>query len=443
MSKVCDLASPILLPDSHKPLKKNRMHSSYYDASAQARDAFPRLEGDIRTDVCIIGGGYTGLSAALDLRAAGFSVTLLEAARIGHGASGRNGGQIATGYTPGMIETEHLVGREEGRRLWQFSIEASNLLKERIQDYAIDCDLRPGEFYAAIKPRHRDWLLQEQAHCERAYGYEQYRWLDTAAFRGQVASERFCGALYDAAGGHLHPLNYLLGLGRAAAAAGVDIYEGSEARSVVEGDKPVVTTEAGHVTADFVILAGNAYLGDLKPQLAAKFIPVDAYIIATEPLGEARAQALMKTAACVSDMNYNLDYFRMSADNRLLYGGRDKLIGRAAPEEALRGNMLATFPELADVAVDYVWGGKVAITRNLLPDVGRIGSNIYYAQGYSGQGVPLSAIVGRLLAEAVQGQAERFDIFARIPHKRFPGGTALRLPLLSLARLYYEIRDAL
>ncbi|WP_334128729.1 NAD(P)/FAD-dependent oxidoreductase [Sneathiella sp.] len=419
------------------------MQGSYYDASAHLREDFPRLAGVRQADVCIVGGGYTGLIAALELRLAGFTVTLLEARRIGFGASGRNGGQIATGYSPGMCETADIVGAAAAKQLWDLSVEASAMLRAVIRRHDIDCDLQPGEFYAAIKPRHRDWLHREQEYCERAFGYTQYRWWDTEDFRAQVVSDRFCGALYDEAGGHLHPLNYLLGLGRAAKAAGVEIFEHSEVLNLREGTRPVAETAEGRVTADFVILAGNAYLGNLQAKLAAKFIPVDAYIIATEPLGQMRARAIMNTDACVSDMNYNLDYFRLSADTRLLYGGRDKVIGHRAPREALRANMVATFPGLADVAVDYVWGGKVAITRNLLPDVGRIGANIYYAQGYSGQGVPLSAIVGRLLAEAISGQAARFDVFARIPHKAFPGGTMLRRPLLSLARLYYELRDAL
>ncbi|MEX1036159.1 MAG: FAD-binding oxidoreductase [Sneathiella sp.] len=415
----------------------------YYDASANARADFPRLVGGQRADVCVIGGGYTGLCAALELAGKGFAVTLLEAERIGFGASGRNGGQIATGYTPGMVDTEALVGREDAARLWDFSVEATRLLKERIARHNIACDLKDGEFYAAVKPRHRDWLLKEQAHCEKAYGYSTYKWIDRQALGDYLATDRFCGALFDEDGGHLHPLNYVLGLSDAAAAAGVTIYEDSRVTEVTDGTSPVVTTADGSVTASYVVLAGNAYLGDLSKSLAAKIIPVDTCIIATEPLGEEQARALMATEACVSDTNFNLDYFRISADHRLLYGGRDKLISRRnVAGAALRENMLATFPQLGDVKVDFAWGGKVAVTRNLLPDVGRSG-NIYYAQGYSGQGVPLSAIVGRVIGEAIAADAGRFDVFARIPHKPFPGGTALRVPLLSLARLYYEFRDAL
>ncbi|WP_340150181.1 FAD-binding oxidoreductase [uncultured Sneathiella sp.] len=419
------------------------MSISYYDASANARADFPRLKGAMRADVCVIGGGYTGLCAALELAERGFSVTLLEAERIGFGASGRNGGQIATGYTPGMVETEEIVGAEEATRLWDFSVEATRLLKERIARHNIACDLRHGELYAAVKPRHREWLLAEQAHCERLYGYERYKWIPEEELGGYLATDRYFGALLDEDGGHLHPLNYVLGLSAAAVEAGVTIYEESRVTEVVDGSKPVVKTEDGTVTAEYVVLAGNAYLGDLSKSLAAKIIPVDTCIIATEPLGAARAKSLMMTEACVSDTNYNLDYFRLSADNRLLYGGRDKLVsGRKMAGTALKDNMLATFPQLDDVKVEYIWGGRVAVTRNLLPDVGRWG-NIYYAHGYSGQGVPLSAIAGRVIGEAIAGDAGRFDVFARIPHKPFPGGTALRVPLLSLARLYYEFRDAL
>lgn len=420
------------------------MNVSYYDASAIARAEYPQLKGERKADVCIVGAGYTGLCTALDLAEAGFSVTLLEAKRIGFGASGRNGGQIATGYSPGMIDTEELVGREDAARLWEFSAEAIRLLKDRIARHDIDCDLKEGELYAAVKPRHRDWLLDELAHCEKAYGYSNYSWIDEPDLGELLATERFCGALYDSAGGHLHPLNYALGLGRAAQEAGVTIFENSAVLEITEGLAPLVRTEKGTVQARHVVLAGNAYLADLDRTLAAKIIPVDACIIATEPLGQARARSLMNTKACVSDTNFNLDYFRMSADHRLLYGGQDRLIGhRKMADEALRENMLVTFPQLEDVKIDYAWGGKVAVTRNFLPDVGRKGGNVYYAQGYSGQGVPLSAIVGRLLSEAIRGDASRFDVFARIPHKPFPGGTALRVPLLSIARLYYELKDAL
>lgn len=420
------------------------MNISYYDASAPTRAGYPRLKGAQTADVCIVGAGYTGLCAALDLAAAGLSVILLESERIGFGASGRNGGQIATGYSPGMIDTEALVGPEDARRLWDLSSEAIRLQKERIAHHNIACDLKAGELYAAVKPRHRDWLLEEQEHCEKNYGYRDYRWLEQEELGDYINSERFCGGLLDSSGGHLHPLNYALGLGRAAHDAGVQIFEDSRVEEVKKGKTAVVTTEEGSVTARYVVLAGNAYLADLDHSLAAKIIPVDACIIATEPLGEARAKALMPADICVSDTNFNLDYFRMSADHRLLYGGQDKLISkRTMAGAALRENMLATFPELEDVKIDYIWGGKVAVTRNLLPDVGRMDGNIYYAQGYSGQGVPLSGIVGRLIAEAIQGDADRFDVFARIPHKAFPGGTALRVPLLSIARLYYELRDAL
>tara|TARA_R110002110_G_scaffold31380_1_gene110579 strand:+ start:241 stop:1500 length:1260 start_codon:yes stop_codon:yes gene_type:complete len=419
------------------------MSVSYYDASANTRADFPHLAGEMRADVCVIGGGYTGLSAALELAEKGFAVTLLEAERIGFGASGRNGGQIATGYTPGMVDTQEIVGPDETARLWDFSVEATRLLKDRIASHNIDCDLRHGELYAAVKPRHRDWLLEELTHCEKAYGYERYKWIDREDLGNHLATDRYCGALLDEEGGHLHPLNYALGLSMAATAAGVTIYENSRVTEVTDGRTARVITAAGSVTADYVVLAGNAYLGDLSKTLAAKIIPVDTCIIATEPLGAARTKTLMMTDACVSDTNFNLDYFRMSADYRLLYGGRDKLISDGnVTGAALRRNMLATFPQLEDVKIDYAWGGKVAITRNMLPDVGRRG-NIYYAQGYSGQGVPLSAIVGRVIGEAIAGDAGRFDVFARIPHKPFPGGTALRVPLLTLARLYYGLRDAL
>ncbi|MCF8468066.1 MAG: FAD-binding oxidoreductase [Sneathiella sp.] len=420
------------------------MTASYYESSANPRTAFPCLTENVKADICVIGAGYTGLCAALELREKGFSVVVLEAEKVGFGASGRNGGQIATGYSPGMIETEEIVGREDAKKLWELSEEASQLLKARISRHGIDCGLKEGELYAATKPGHRRWLLDEQELCERHYHYETYRWVDETELGGLLATERYCGALLDTAGGHLHPLNYALGLAAAAHAAGVMIYEETRALAIAHRGAPVITCGGGTVTAQHVVLAGNAYLGDLDKSLAARIIPVSAFMIATEPLGQERANELIRTEACVADTDFNLDYYRISADHRLLYGGRDYAgRGNSEQKDRLRLNMLKTFPQLADVKIDFAWGGKVAVTRRRLPDIGRAGSNVYYAHGYSGQGVPLSSIAGKVLAEAIAGDAGRFDAFARIPHKPFPGGTALRVPLLSLAMFYYRLRDLL
>lgn len=422
------------------------MTSSYYESSANPRRRFPMLAGDQSTDICVIGGGYTGLLTALELAERGQTVILLEAMHVGAGASGQNGGQIANGFSPGMIDTAEIVGEEDAAKLWALSVEATALLKSRISRHDIACDLKKGEIYAATRESHRRWLLEEKELCEDRYGYQNYRWIEAEELPGFVGTERYCGALLDLDGGHLHPLNYALGLADAAHAAGVRIFEQSAVRSFdmkARKGMAVVRCSTGRVYAEKVVLACNGYLGDLSPRLARRIIPVNAAMIATEPLGKARACKILPSDACVADTEYNLDYFRLSADYRLLYGGRDRM-GTPDPEgKGLIANMLKTFPDLEEAEIDFVWGGKVAMTRRMLPDMGRIGANLYYAQGYSGQGLPLSAIAGRLLADAIMGDAGRFDIFARIPHQPFPGGTRLRTPLLALAMFWYRLRDLL
>lgn len=418
--------------------------TTYYSATANSRPDFPVLSGDISVDICVIGAGYTGLLTALELSEKGYTVAVLEARQVGYGASGRNGGQIATGYQPGMIQTEKIVGKEDAEKLWRFSMEATQLLRDRISRHQIACDLKNGELYTAAKARHVGWLQQEQAHCESKYGFTAYQWVTRDGLANYLQSTRYHGALLDHHGGHLHPLNYALGLAAAAREAGILLFENSPAIEIVPGQLPRVKTDAGQITAESVILAGNAYMEGLSKSLEKRIMPVRTYIIATEPLEPDRARQLMKTDACVSDTNSNLDYFRMSADHRLLYGGRDYVGDPRGDQTALlRRHMLHTFPQLSDLKIDYIWSGKVAVTRHLLPDFGQAGNNLYYVQGYSGQGLPLSAMAAKALAEAVAGNLERFDVFARIPHKAFPGGTRFRVPLLSLVMFYQRLRDLL
>lgn len=420
------------------------MGMNYYQATAHDVPAFSFLDQDTNVDVCIVGGGYTGLLSALELAERGYSVAVLEAETVGWGASGRNGGQIATGYQPGMIETAKLVGIEDSAKLWQMSVEATQILKQRIAAHKIKCDLKEGELYAATKNSHQKWLQREMTFCQDNFEFQGYDWIEGADLPNYIGTTRYKAGLLDHQGGHLHPLNYVLGLAQAAAAAGVQIFEQTKALQLIAGTKPVMQCATGKITASSIILAGNAYVSGLNTGLDARIIPVSSYIMATERLSPDRARTVLQTEACVSDTNFNLDYFRMSADHRLLYGGRD-YVGRhrSDPEKVLRQHMLRTFPQLADVNIEFTWGGKVAVTRHRLPDLGRIGRNIYYAHGFSGQGLPLSAIAGRIMAEAVSGEMERLDVFGHIPHRPFPGGTALRVPLLSLAMKYYQLRDAL
>ncbi|MBP2299256.1 NAD(P)/FAD-dependent oxidoreductase [Azospirillum picis] len=418
---------------------------SWYAASANPQASHPPLEGELSCDVCVVGGGYTGLTAALELAERGYDVVLLEAEHCGWGASGRNGGQIITGYNKPMATIEGWVGKEDAHRLWDFGEEAKAQLADRVERHAIACDLTWGFAFAALKPRHMEDVAALEREMRDGYGYDRVRRLDRDGIRTHVASDLYIGGLYDEGSGHLHPLNYALGLARAAAAAGVRIFECSRALAIDSGAAPRVRTAGGAVTAKHLILAGNAYLGRTVPGLERTIMPVATYMIATEPLGEDRAMALMPTNIAASDMKFSLDYFRRSADHRLLFGGGVSYSGLDAPglKQAMRQKMLTVFPGLRDVRVDHCWGGHVAITMNRMPHLGRLSPTTLFAHGYSGHGVALAGMAGRVMAEAVAGTAERFDVFARVPHHAFPGGRRFRTPALVLAMMWFRLRDLL
>jgi len=426
-------------------MTSRRHASSWYAATANPHPPHPPLEGTVRCDVCVVGGGYTGLTAALELAERGMDVVLLEAERVGWGASGRNGGQIITGYNKPMATIERWMGRDDARLLWQLAEEATAQLFERVEKHGIRCDLTRGFVLAALKERHMAELDEVMREMRDAYGYPHLRRLDHDGVAAMVDSPRYIGGLYDEGSGHLHPLNYALGLADAGLAAGVRIFEGSRALSLETGLLPAVVTARGRVQARFLVLAGNAYLGGLVPQMTGMIMPVATQIIVTEPLGAERARALLPNNAAVSDMNFVLDYYRRTSDHRLLFGGGANYSGRDTPggKELLRLKMQRVFPQLRDVAVDYSWSGKVAITMNRMPQVGRLTPNVLFAHGYSGHGVALAGLAGRLMAEAVAGIDGRFDLFARIPHTPFPGGQRLRTPALVLAMLWFRLRDLL
>ena len=418
---------------------------SWYAASAEPLPAQPALGGDIDADVCILGAGYVGLSAALDLAEAGYRVVVLEAERIGWGASGRNGGQVIFGWGCSEAKLESLLGRDDARRLFDWSLEAIHLIHERRAKHAIDCDWRDGHIHVAIKPRHVAELHAWQESLARDYAYP-LPWWDRERLQAVLDSPRYLGGLYDARSGHLHPLKYALGLGRAALAAGVQVFETSAVRRIEHGPQPVLHTDHGRVRCGFAILAGNALVKGVAPELDRRIMPVGTYIAATRPLGEDRARALIGNDMAVADINWALDYFRRSADHRLLFGGRASYSNLQPPNLAwvMAGRMRRVFPQLADEDFEYVWGGTIDISLNRAPHWGRIGrDNVYFAQGFSGHGVAAAGLAGRVIAEAVRGQSARLDVFARIPHRDFPGGRALRTPLLVAAMAWYKLRDAL
>jgi gamma-glutamylputrescine oxidase len=428
--------------------KENRLtQASYYEASVSRPAQQASLQGDINCNVCVVGGGYVGLSAALELAERGYSVTVLEAQTVGWGASGRNGGQALVGFAgDGAVEAQFDLA--DAKRAWQMTVEGLQLMRDRIEKYAIDCDFTPGYLSVAVNQKKAKELHDWVAHIEQRYGYHMQN-IAAHEMPSWIASERFQGAAYDANSGHLHPLKYCLGLAQAARAAGVTIYEKSPVTQIERAAKPLVRTAAGSVRCDFVVLAGNVYLNEygtaVAPELDAKIMPVGTYIVTTEPLGQVRCDALIAKRAAVCDTNFVLDYFRPTADHRLLFGGRVSYSTVTPPnlKAAMHKNLLRVFPQLGDVRVDYSWGGFVDITMNRAPDFGRLDSNLYYLQGFSGHGLVLSGIAGKLAAEAIAGQAERFDLMQRITHHRFPGGAALRTPALVLGMLYHRLRDLL
>ncbi len=426
-----------------------RHADSYYAASAHPQPQHPPLEGSTECDVCVVGGGIAGCSTALHLAERGLSVVLLEEHCIGWGASGRSGAQAICGVASGERKLEQLVGREDARRIFEVTVEGLALIRELIARHAIDCDWAEGQMHVAIKPRHDRELRAWVEELRSRYGHGSLRFVEREELRAIIASGRYISGTLDSAGGHLHPLNYTLGLARAASAAGTRIFEGTRALSwdaPADAAAPVrVSTPRGAVRCRHVALCGNAYLGSMAPELARKILAVATYVVATEPLGAARAAALIRNNAAVSDSNWVLDYFRRSADHRLLFGGRVSYSGLDPFDtaRATRARMLAVFPQLADVRIDYAWGGYVDITRNRAPHFGRLAPNVFFLQGFSGHGLALTGIAGKLLAEAIVGTASRFDVFARIPHRDFPGGAALRRPALVLAMLWYRLRDLL
>jgi gamma-glutamylputrescine oxidase len=424
---------------------------SYYAATALPAPGRPPLDGSAECDVCVVGGGIAGCSAALHLAERGLKVILLEQHRVGWGASGRNGGQALPGVAAGRSRMEKLVGAEAARTVWDVSVEGLELVRQLIAKHHIDCNWVSGQMYTALKPRHDRELLDELEELHEKFGYDGVRYLKREEVQAVLGTRRYISALYDSNAGHLHPLNYTLGLAAAAERAGAVIHEGTRAlgspsdRAAISSDRATVTTSYGNVRARYVILCGNTYLGDTAPSLASKIIGVGTYIVATQPLGADRARTLIANNAAVSDMNWVLDYFRLTADHRLLFGGRvnySDLASFDAPG-ATRKRMLRVFPQLADVAIDYYWGGYVDITLNRAPNFGRLAPNVYFLQGFSGQGVALAGIAGKLVAEAISATAGRFDVFASIPHLAFPGGALLRRPLLVLAMLYYRLKDLL
>ena len=417
---------------------------SSYAASANATPARAALQGSVDADICIVGAGYTGLSAGITLAEAGYSVVVLEQAQVGWGASGRNGGQIVHSYSRDIDFIESRYGAEMARPLGNMMFEGAQIIRDRVAKYNIACDLKSGGVYAAMTAR-KVHALQEQKELWERWGHPGLTLIDNPnAIRAVVNTERYAGILVDPTGGHFHPLNLALGEAAALESLGGRIYEGSAVVRIERGAQPVVHTALGQVRARFVIVAGNAYLNDLEPQLARKSMPCGTQVVATAPLG-ALAAELIPSDYCVEDNNFLLDYFRLSADRRLVYGG-GVVYGARDPahiESIIVPKMRKTFPQLREIPIDYAWTGNFLLTLSRLPQVGQLSDNIYYSQGCSGHGVTFTHLIGRVLGEAIRGQSERFNAFNRLPHLPFPGGRHLSVPLTALGAFWYNLRDKL
>ena len=421
--------------------------SSYYAATANLQLAYPPLAGEELADVCIVGGGFSGLNTAIELAQKGFSVVLLEARQVGWGASGRNGGQLIRGVGHGVEQFESVIGQDGVRSLKLMGLEAVEIVRRRVEQFNIACDLTWGYCDLANKPAHLEGFAEDKAELESLGYRHELRLLQPEQMHQVVGSDRYAGGMIDMGSGHLHPLNLALGEAAAAASLGVRLFEHSAITHIDYGPQVTVHTASGRVRAKTLVLACNAYLNGLNDKIGGKVLPAGSYVIATEPLTPAQARSLIPQNMALCDQRVTVDYFRLSADNRLLFGGACHYSGRDPADIAayMRPKMLQVFPHLKDVRIDYQWGGMIGIGANRLPQIGRLKEqpNVFYAQAYAGHGVNATHLAGKLLAEAISGQqGGGFELFNQVPHMTFPGGKHLRSPLLALGMAWYRLKEA-
>ncbi|ODA66743.1 Gamma-glutamylputrescine oxidoreductase [Methyloligella halotolerans] len=418
---------------------------SYYAYSANPAPDRPHLEGDAETEVCVVGAGYTGLSAAITLAEKGYQVCVLEGAKVGWGASGRNGGQIVNGLNASLQSFRKRYGTATAKFVASVVQEGGEIIRDRVKRYEIACDLKDDNIFAALNGRHMQ-DLEERVTVWESYGLHHQELLSKDQMRELVGSDLYVGGVIDRSGGHMHPLNLALGEADALESLGGVIHERTPALRIDHsGDRPVVETPHGRMTCDTLVLCGNAYLGSVVPTLSWRVMPVSTQIMATKPLGDELARELLPSDACVEDVRYILDYYRLSADKRLLFGG-GTVYGGSTPSDIkakLMGNMTDVFPALKDVAIDFAWSGNFALSFTRVPQLGRLGDSTYFAQGYSGHGVVGSHLFGRILGEAIDGDRSRFDVFAKMPWVPFPGGRLFRVPYSTVGSWWYALRDRL
>ncbi len=417
--------------------------SSYYAASANPRNTSAPLTNDIQADICVVGAGFTGLSTALHLLEAGHKVVVLEGAQVGWGASGRNGGQIVNGFNAGIDTIEKRFGAQTAAFLGKQLQTGANIIRRFINDHNIQCDLKPNNVYVAFNAKQMQALQDKQTLWQK-HGMDDHRMLDAQALQQHVNSDCYVGGMIDTSGGHMHPLNLALGEAAAIEKLGGLIYEHTRVLNIEKlGDEPVVITENGSVTCNKLVLCGNAYLGNAVPALSPRVMPVSTQVMATEPLSDDIANNILPSDACIEDVRYILDYYRLSADKRLLFGGGTVYGGKDAAdvEAKLRPNMEKVFPQLKGVKIDYAWNGNFALSFNRVPQMGQLGPNAFHAMGYSGHGVTGSHLFGAVLAEAIGGDTERFAQYSSIPWRPFPGGQRFRAPYSTIGSWWYGLKD--
>lgn len=428
------------------PTTAQQPFESYYLQTAHLTNACKQITGEGEADICIIGGGYTGLSAAAELAGAGAKVILLEAHKIGHGASGRNGGHLCVGQRKDQLELEQKLGLEKARQFWELGLEAATHAKSLIEREQIQCDLTPGIMHLAHKRSYVRDQKKEVEHMRNQYGYNSLQFIDRSTIGDLVASKNFFSGTLDTNAAHLHPLNFALGLKRMAISNGARLFENSAVLSVQqEVDSYRIKTELATIKAHKVIIACNGYLNKLAPALAGFIMPINNFVIATEKMGNVRAESLIKNRAAVSDSRFVVNYWRITSDNRLIFGGGENY-RRNFPADIkgfVRRHMLKIYPQLADVKIESGWGGTLAISLNRMPVMGRLNDRLWYSLGYSGQGVAMATFAGRLIAESIGGNSERFELQASYPRRKFPGGTLLRWPGMVAGMLFYAARDRL
>ena len=429
----------MLNPSTHSQDYPN----SYYVNSLKYQSTYSSLKETTDTQVCVIGGGFSGVNTALELAQRGFHVTLLEAYRIGWGASGRNGGQLIRGIGHGTEQFKSVISEEGVRAIDQMGLEAVDIVKERIAKYSIECDLVLGYCDLAHKPRHIEAFRQDKAWLDKVGYPHETRLLGKDQMHEVVGSDNYLGGLIDMGSGHLHPLNLNLGEAQAAKQLGVKIYEQSTVKQISYGKSITVKTSTGSVNCEKLVICGNAYVAGINDKLESRVLPAGSYVIATEPLSDELCARLLPKNMAVCDQRVALDYYRLSADNRLLFGGLCNYSGRDPKSitATLKPHMDKVFPYLKDTLIEFQWGGMIGIGANRMPQIGRLQDNVYYAQAYSGHGINASHMAGRLIAEHINGESKRMEIFERINHMRFPGGRKLRSPLLAAGMLYHRAKD--